>query len=83
MDQKLVSTNPNSGLISDYAFQTQNIGEVLDNDWNVVLKQAGVDVDQCIDLYGVDSSILNSVDMEFYYHGDHIKQSGLKTYGVG
>ena len=49
------------------------MAEIMDNNWNVVLKQAGVDKDQCIDLYGIDSTILNSIDMEFYYHGDHIK----------
>ena len=40
-------------------------------DWSVFLKQAGIDRDQCIELYGVDSRILNSIDMEFYYAGEH------------
>jgi len=40
-------------------------------DWSIYLKQAGIDKDQCIDLYGVDARILNSIDMEFYYAGEH------------
>lgn len=40
-------------------------------DWSIYLKQAGIDKDQCIDLYGVDSRIINSIDMEFYYEGEH------------
>lgn len=28
---------------------------------------------QCVNLYGVDPSILQSIDMEYYYEGDHLK----------
>jgi hypothetical protein len=31
-----------------------------------------VNREQCIDIYAVDERTLNSIDMEFYYAGDHI-----------
>ena len=38
-----------------------------------MLKQAGVNQDQCVDLYGIDETTLNSIDMEFYYPGQHLE----------
>lgn len=56
----------------------------MNDDWKIVLKQAGVNNDQCVDVYGIDGSVLQSIDMEFYYHGDHLTDpSGIgKSYGV-
>jgi hypothetical protein len=45
----------------------------MDRKWRILLKQAGVDMDQCVDLYGIDGTVMNSIDMEFYYHGDHLR----------
>lgn len=64
--------NPN-GVITDYAFQTQKINDIMHKDWKIILKQAGVNYDQCIDLYGIDGATLNSIDMEFFYEGDHLR----------
>jgi hypothetical protein len=44
----------------------------MDYQWTFNLKQAGVNREQCIDIYAVDERTLNSIDMEFYYAGDHI-----------
>ena len=45
----------------------------MDHKWSLQLKQAGVDKDQCVDIYGIDGSTLNSIDMEFYHPGQHIE----------
>ena len=37
------------------------------------MKQAGVDNDQCVDIYGIDGSTLDSIDMEFFFAGEHLK----------
>lgn len=41
-------------------------------------------MDQCVDIYGIDGSILNSVDMEFYYPGQHLTNpiAGKESYKV-
>jgi hypothetical protein len=56
----------------------------MDQDWKVSLKQAGINSHQCINLHGIDASTLNSIDAEFYYHGDHETDPlGIgKEYGV-
>ena len=38
-----------------------------------MLKQAGVNKDQCVDVYGIDGSTLGSIDYEFYFPGEHMK----------
>ena len=60
-------------MIEEYGFQTQNLNDILDRQWSLQLKQAGVNKDQCVDIYGIDGSTLNSIDMEFYHPGEHIR----------
>jgi hypothetical protein len=70
---KLIKTDPEHGVIENYAFQTQKLNEIIEKDWRIVLKQAGVNQDQCVDLYGIDGDTLNSIDFEFYYPSEHIQ----------
>lgn len=37
------------------------------------MKQAGLNKDQCADIYGVDARTMNSIDMEFYYPAEHMR----------
>lgn len=43
----------------------------MESNWHVGLKQAGVNKEQCVDVYGIDGSMLDSIDMEFYYPSEH------------
>ena len=67
LEKKLISNDPVHGVIENFAFQTQKLNDIIEKDWRIVLKQAGVNQDQCVDLYGIDATTLNSIDMEFYY----------------
>ena len=45
----------------------------MDNQWEIALKQAGVERGQCVDIYGIDGTTLNSIDYEFFYPGEHLE----------
>jgi hypothetical protein len=72
LDKNLVTSNPTSGILQEYGFQTQKLDDILDNEWKISLQQAGIGTSQCVDIYGVDGSTLNSIDYEFYYPGEHL-----------
>ena len=72
LDRQLARNNPETGVIEEYGFQTQLLDEILDHQWRIVLKQAGINQDQCVDVYGIDGSTLNSIDSEFFYPGEHL-----------
>lgn len=44
----------------------------MESPWKVVLKQAGVNKDQCVDVHGIEGSTFDAIDMEFYYPSEHI-----------
>ena len=73
LDTKLIRNDPENGLITDYSFQSQKINTILHNSFTFDLKQAGLNMGQCVDIYGVDERTLNSIDMEFYYEKEHLK----------
>lgn len=35
----------NDGVVEEYGFQTQNVADIMDRKWRILLKQAGVDMD--------------------------------------
>ena len=72
LETKLVRNNVD-GVIEEYGFQTQNLNDILDRKWSLQLKQAGVNKDQCVDIYGIDGSTLGSIDYEFYHPGEHLR----------
>lgn len=45
LETKLISNDPVNGVIENYAFQTQKLNDLIERDWRVVLKQAGVNQD--------------------------------------
>jgi hypothetical protein len=38
LDTQLIKSNPESGVIAEYGFQTQKMDEIMDNQWKIVLK---------------------------------------------
>lgn len=64
----------NDNVVKNYAFQTMDLHTIMDQNWNIVFKQAGIEMDQCVDIYGVDGSTMQSIDMQFYYPSEHIEE---------
>ena len=38
IDSKLIRNDPENGIIQDYAFQTQHVGNIMGSDWSIYLK---------------------------------------------
>ena len=45
LETKLISNDPENGVIENFAFQTQKMNDFIERDWRIVLKQAGVNQD--------------------------------------
>jgi hypothetical protein len=45
LEKKLIKNDPEHGVIENYAFQTQKLNDIIERDWRIVLKQAGVNED--------------------------------------
>ena len=73
LDELKIKSFLETQLVEDGAgFQTLKLAEIMDHKWQITLKQAGVQKDQCVDIYGIDGSVMESIDFEFYFAGEHL-----------